>query len=95
MRVPQEAEGYGVPHAGDHAVAGVGQDVEQEERPEHRRLEHRVPPGEALDVLIITPGLALQRGPGLTHRPHPTRLIVSPAASMLQLCSDQMGDCKC
>ena len=52
---------------GDHAVAGVGQDVDQEESPEHRRLKHRVLSDEALDVLLITPGFALQRGLDITQ----------------------------
>ena len=61
---------------GDHAVAGVGQDVDQEESPEHRRLKHRVLSDEALDVLLITLGLALQRGLDITHRLH--SVTISP-----------------
>ena len=67
---------------GDHAVAGVGQDVDQEEQPEHRRLKHGVLSDEALEVLVLTLSLALQRGSDITHRLHGISHISIPETIM-------------
>ena len=76
--IPQLCEADGVPHAVGHAHAGVRDDVQQEEGPEHRGGEHRIFSDKFINILVLAMSLTINNRLFHTGWLHYIFLIVRP-----------------